>query len=101
MLDGIKSGLTYAAETFTQQVKFVQENPSKIINTRTVAAIALPMLAICAIESIPVAEAGPIAYASCVAGCEALATVATGGPGAAFIGQCIAACWPVLAMPTP
>lgn len=65
------------------------------------AVVATAAVALHVISNIPQAEAGPIAYASCVAGCEALATVATGGPGAAFIMQCIQACLPALYLPTP
>jgi hypothetical protein len=68
---------------------------------RNLKLLAISTVAIMALAELPMAGGGPLAYASCVAGCEALATVATGGPGAAFIMNCIAACWPILAMPSP
>ena len=51
--------------------------------------VALPLFVL---ANIPGAEAGPLAYASCMAGCIAM------GP---FAPACWPACLPILALPTP
>ena len=58
-----------------------------------VSKYALPLVLAGAVASLPGAEAGPVTYATCVAACQALATVGTGGPGAALIMQCIQGCY--------
>lgn len=74
--------------------------PKRIAKAALLSAIPLSIIAI--ISRTPTASGGPITYAACVAGCEALAAASTGGPGAAAaIQACIHACLPVLSSPTP
>lgn len=53
---------------------------------------AIPIVALCAFVYAQGVEAGPLMYASCIAGCIAM------GP---FAPACWAACLPVLAIPGP
>lgn len=62
--------------------------------TAACITLAPALAAIHMISSLPTAEAGPVAYAACMAACSA----ATGG---AFIPVCAAVCAPTLAAPTP
>lgn len=75
----------------------ISENLSRI--SRNVSSLSVPILLGAAAMMLPLVDSGPVTYWSCVFGCESLATVASGGPGAAFIGQCIAACLPLFACP--
>lgn len=93
--------------THTQQLDYTQNNvaPRSAISehisriSRNVTALSVPILLGASAMMLPMVDGGPLTYWSCVAGCESLATVASGGPGAAFIGQCIAACLPLFAAP--
>ena len=93
--------------THTQQLDYAQNNVaprsaiSEHINriSRNVTALSVPILLGAAAMMLPLADGGPLTYYSCVFGCESLATVATGGPGASFIQACILACAPLFAAP--
>jgi hypothetical protein len=56
------------------------------------AKVAIPLIVTAALASIPSADAGPLAYASCMAGCAAM------GP---FAPACWSACLIALGLPTP
>jgi hypothetical protein len=56
--------------------------------------LAYPIIALIAIEGLPKAISGPVAYAGCFAACVALTL---GG----FAPACAYACAPALAAPTP
>lgn len=56
--------------------------------------LAYPIIALVAIEGLPRAVSGPVAYAGCFAACMALTM---GG----FAPACAYACAPALAAPTP
>lgn len=54
----------------------------QISNTiKNLNKLAIPIIALAGLASISSVDAGPITYASCVLGCELLATAATGGIG--------------------
>ncbi len=55
-----------------------------------VALFAIPVIVV--LGSLSKAEAGPLAYTSCMVGCAAM------GP---FAAACWPACLPILALPTP
>ena len=78
---------------------------SKILSrvVKGVNQLAVPIIALEALGCLPKASAGPVAYASCVAGCEALAAISTAGFGAtiATLKACISACLPILGAQTP
>lgn len=82
----------YAAKaaTFLPALRF--SSPAQMLTKA--ALVALPAIAMFSDAFVQRAEAGPIAYAACMAACSA-ATM--GG----FIPACIAACTPALAAPTP
>lgn len=60
--------------------------------SRNLTKIAIPIIVMVAISQMPTAEAGPLAYASCMAGCTAMGI---------FAPVCWPACIPVLAIPGP
>ena len=59
---------------------------------RNIGKIALPLIAFSSLSILPSADAGPLAYASCIAGCAAT------GP---FAGACWSACLIALGLPSP
>lgn len=59
-----------------------------------VAKVALPAIALVSLAYANSAEAGPIAYAACIASCSA-GTFGIGTPA------CLAGCLPLLMAPTP
>lgn len=74
--------------------------------------IALPVIALVALSSLSVTEAGPLAYATCVSGCELACTqaglfgaVASGGWSFLLLAGstplCATICGPILAAPSP
>lgn len=67
-------------------------SPSLLGIANNLHKIALPAIALLALSSMQGAEAGPLMYASCLAGCAA------SGP---FAPACWAACLPILAIPGP
>ena len=94
--------------TSTQRLDYTHNAPAQrnVISegfdriSRNISRMSLPILLGATAMALPMVDGGPLTYYSCVAGCEALATVASGGPGAAFIQACILACLPLFAMPT-
>lgn len=58
--------------------------------TNNISRIALPIIAIAA---IPIAYAGPISYAACVATCNTMASVAAPGLSYYTFKACVASCW--------
>lgn len=71
---------------------------------KNVAKVALPAIAIVALSSLPVSEAGPIAWAACIAICESIAaaaTVATAGAAAGSLMACVTGCAVILPLPFP
>lgn len=63
------------------------------VNTaNNLTKIAIPLIAVASLASMPSADAGPLAYASCMAGCAAT------GP---FAPACWSACLIALGLPTP
>jgi len=72
---------------------FKLATPKQMLNN--VTKIALPAIALVAIATqMTKVEAGPLAYAACVAECMALTL---GG----FLPLCLAGCGPILMAPTP
>jgi hypothetical protein len=73
----------------------------QISNTiKNLNKLAIPSIALAGLASISSVEAGPITYASCVLGCELLATSATGGIGSVpALQACVYSCLPILAVP--
>jgi hypothetical protein len=68
--------------------------------------VALPVIAFVGASMVHGADAGPVTWAFCIAGCEAVAaaaTLASGGvllpAAAAALVACANGCWPVLALP--
>lgn len=73
-------------------------------NEKTVQKTALPIISLNGECNVPGTGAGPIAWAACIAICEATAataTVATAGAAAPSLIACVAACGPLLALPFP
>lgn len=76
---------------------------------KRVTTVAAPIIAVYALAAnIPTAQAGPIAYAVCVLGCEAAAaaaTIASGGlllpAAAAALVACANGCLAAIALPCP
>lgn len=67
---------------------------------KKITSLAVPIIALTALASLPTADSGPVTYWLCVAGCEGLATVSTAGTGSAVaIQACIWACMPLFACP--
>jgi hypothetical protein len=67
----------------------------KIASTsKRISKLAIPIIIIAALSSIPTAEAGPIAYAACVMPCSTL----TSGIGAF---ACLVLCAPFFTAPCP
>ena len=67
-------------------------------------AIALPLIAIASLSLLPKAEAGPTAYAACVAAClggSAVVAIFTGGGGGCTACCCANLCAPLGPTPTP
>lgn len=78
--------------------------PSAQQLVRNVQTIAVPAVFIYAAANMPAADAGPIAWAACIAICEAAAvaaTAATGGAAAGSLIACVNACAPLLYLPYP
>lgn len=68
-----------------------QHMVSNIIhNISKIPAVALPVIALAA---IPIAYAGPISYAACVATCNTMASVAAPGLSYYTFKACMASCW--------
>lgn len=68
------------------------DSPQNIL--KKITTIAVPAIVMLGMQQAATAEAGPLAYAACVAEC----TAATLG---SFLPACLAACTPFLAAPTP
>ena len=86
------SAITQPAQQF-----LVQDNPQKYSTNipriaKNISKVVLPMLIFYTMSHIPGADAGPLAYASCLAGCAAMGPIAP---------ACWAACLPILALPGP
>ncbi|MBM3196367.1 MAG: hypothetical protein FJZ61_00050 [Chlamydiae bacterium] len=67
-------------------------------------SIALPVIALASLSLLPQAEAGPGAYAACVAAClggSALVAIFTGGGGGCTACCCANLCAPLGPTPTP
>lgn len=87
--------MTRAISSFANKV--YQSLPTIRIDTppnmlRKTALLAIPVLMLYGAQHAKFAEAGPLAYAGCLAGCAAM------GP---FAVACWPACLPILALPTP
>lgn len=92
MISNISTGLSYLNPFSYNMDSNQNRGLSNVLNMQKVTKIALGSIAIFALASIPAASAGPIAYASCMAGCAAM------GP---FAPACWPACLVALAAPTP
>lgn len=86
MLSGIQSYGAQAMQAVYNRL------PNQDQFNRRLQNVALPAVALVVASQMGAVDAGPIAYASCMAGCVA------SGPFAPF---CWAACLPILAAPTP
>lgn len=67
-------------------------------------AIALPVIALASLSLLPQAEAGPTAYAACVAACiggSAIIAIFSGGGGGCTACCCANLCAPFGPTPTP
>lgn len=67
-------------------------------------AIALPLIAFASLSLLPQAEAGPTAYAACVATCiagSAIVAIFSGGGGGCTACCCANLCAPLGPTPTP
>lgn len=90
--------LTLVASAYDTTVKFcassTQYAPEILTQVaKNAAKVAIPTILLLAATNMPGAEAGPLAYASCMAGCAAMPPLCAAGGWAA--------CLPLLAMPTP
>lgn len=91
MISGIKNTLsswTSGPQKVSEWVSIPMMNTIKNMNK-----IAIPAILLFAATNLQYAEAGPLAYASCMAGCAAMPPICAAGGWAA----CLAA----LAAPTP
>ncbi len=88
--------------TLFNQIVTVTDKPIKhIADNPKISFLAMGALALCI---LPTTEAGPIAWAACIAACEAAAaaaTIATGGAAGPSLIACVTACGPLLALPFP
>lgn len=69
------------------------------LSNMKVAAVALFFFAM---ANMPTADAGPIAYGTCVAACGTITGISSGGTALPIsVGICIKACWAAFVAPTP
>ncbi|QZA59317.1 hypothetical protein [Candidatus Rhabdochlamydia porcellionis] len=67
---------------------------------RNLNRFAIPVITFIGLTNMKSVEGGPITYASCVVGCELLASSATGGIGSVpALQACLYSCLPILAAP--
>ena len=59
------------------------------------------LILILILGSFTMTEAGPVAYAACIAACCGPLAILTLGIGTAGCGYCLAGCAPALTAPTP
>ncbi|MDR2539878.1 MAG: hypothetical protein LBC45_04715 [Chlamydiales bacterium] len=87
-----------------RETKLTSFFPSPTQFMRNVNRIALPAIALFATSAVQTADSGPIAWAVCIAACEAVAisaTAATSGAAAASLIACVKACGAILPLPFP
>lgn len=67
---------------------------------RNLNRFAIPIITFIGLTNMNPVEGGPITYASCILGCELLATSATGGIGSIpALQACLYSCLPIFAAP--
>jgi hypothetical protein len=92
MLSGITQNIQH--KTSDLYASFSLSSVDKI--AKKLALVAIPTIGLYALSNIPGTEAGPVAYATCLAACGG--ATAVGGPISL---ACILTCLPFLAAPTP
>ena len=93
MLRAITSGANVACQYVSDYM------PSQDQLVRNVSKIAVPTIMLVIASNVNGADAGPILYAACLAGCNA--AVAAGTLTPIGIVLCFNACLPLLAAPSP
>lgn len=86
------SGVSFLTNIVSRSVGRFSVNPTHILGN--IKKISYLCVGIFAASNLELAQAGPVAYAACLAICSALTA---GG----FLPACAAACAPALAAPTP
>ena len=95
-------GKNQSIEIENKQSNFTKYFPSSDQLIRNISRAAFASLAIYLSAQIPITQAGPVTWATCIAACEAVAasaTVATGGAAAPSLMACVSACGPVFVLP--
>lgn len=84
----------------------IQTNVFSNFNWKTTVTVAQVAVALFMVANLPVADAGPAAYAACCALCAATYGPLVGCTSAGTLlplmtGTCVTGCWPSFVAPTP
>lgn len=94
---------SFASKAYESIPRFRIDTPANMI--KKVTLVAIPAILVFGSQyAVQGANGGPIAWAACIAACEAIAaaaTVATAGAAAPSLMACVTACGPIFALPFP